>query len=70
LTKGFGLPGNRILGENARLEIRADIFNLFNLLNLNPGSINNNIGPNNAQFGQDTSPLGARTIDFQARFSF
>jgi len=67
-SKGFGLPGNRILGENARLEIRADIFNLFNLLNLNPGSINNNI--NQAQFGQDTSPLGSRTIDFQARFSF
>jgi hypothetical protein len=67
-TKGFGLPGNRILGENARLEIRADIFNLFNLLNLNPGSINNNI--NQAQFGQDTTPLGSRTIDFQARFSF
>ena len=68
LSKAFGLPSNRILGEKANLEIRADMFNLFNILNLNPGSVNNNITSTN--FGQDTSPLGARTISFQARFSF
>jgi hypothetical protein len=68
LTKGFGLPNTRILGENARFEIRADLFNLFNLLNLNPGSVSNNI--NSSNFGQDTSPLGSRTISFQGRFSF
>ncbi len=68
ITKGFGIPKNRILGNNARLEIRADMFNVLNLLNLNPGSINNNI--NQASFGQDTSALGSRTISFQSRFSF
>ena len=68
LTKGFGLPNTRLLGESARLEIRADVFNVFNLLNLNPGSINNNINATN--FGQDTTALGARTIAFQGRFSF
>ncbi|MGA8937812.1 MAG: TonB-dependent receptor [Acidobacteriaceae bacterium] len=68
LTKGFGIPSNRILGNEARVELRADFFNLFNLLNLNPQSVNNNV--NSGNFGQDTSALGARTISFQARFSF
>ena len=67
-SKGFGLPNNRVTGNNARLEIRADIFNLFNLLNLNPGSITNDI--TSANFGKDTSALSGRTISFQGRFSF
>ncbi len=67
LTKAFGIPNTRLLGEGAKFEIRADVFNLFNLLNLNPGSINTNIASN---FGQDTTALGARTISFQGRFSF
>jgi hypothetical protein len=67
LTKAFGIPNTRLLGESARFEIRADVFNLFNLLNLNPGSINTNIA---SSFGQDTSALGGRTITFQGRFSF
>ena len=68
VTKGFGLPNNRILGEQARLEIRGDAFNLFNLLNLNTGAVNNNIVL--PSFGRDTSALGARTVSVQARFSF
>ncbi|MGI4829181.1 MAG: carboxypeptidase regulatory-like domain-containing protein [Janthinobacterium lividum] len=68
LTKGFGLPNTKLLGESARLEIRGDIFNLFNLLNLNPTGISGNITGSN--FGQDTSVLGGRTISFQGRFSF
>jgi hypothetical protein len=68
LSKAFGLPANRVTGENAKLEIRADMFNLFNILNLNPQAIANNINASN--FGQDLSPLGSRTISFQARFSF
>jgi hypothetical protein len=67
-AKGFGLPNNRVTGNNARVEIRADIFNVFNLLNLNPGSVTNSIAAPN--FGQDTSALGGRTISFQGRFSF
>ncbi|WP_263366739.1 carboxypeptidase regulatory-like domain-containing protein [Edaphobacter bradus] len=68
LTKGFGFPNTRVLGENAKFEIRADFLNLFNLLNLNPQSVSNNI--NAANFGMDTTALGARTISFQLRFSF
>jgi hypothetical protein len=68
LTKAFGLPENRVLGHNAKFEIRADAFNLFNLLDLNPQSISTNVNASN--FGQDTSALGSRTISFQGRFSF
>lgn len=68
LAKSFGLPHMPLLGEHAGLEIRADVFNLFNILNLNPGSVANNVA--GANFGQDTSALGSRTITFQARFSF
>lgn len=68
LTKGFGIPNNKVTGENARLEIRADAFNVFNILNLNPTSVANNVSASN--FGFDATPLGGRTITMQARFSF
>jgi len=68
LTKGFGLPNNRITGESGTIEIRADVFNLFNILNLNPGSVSSNVASSN--FSQDTSALGGRTVTLQARFSF
>ena len=67
-AKAFGLPHMRVLGEDAKVEIKANMFNAFNLLNLNPTSISNNIG--NPGLGQAQSALGSRTIDFQARFSF
>jgi hypothetical protein len=68
LAKGFGLPNNRILGENAKFELRWDVYNVFNNLNFNPTSISNNIA--NANFGQATSALAARTMTLGARFSF
>jgi hypothetical protein len=68
LTKAFGLPNTRLLGEDAKLEIRADAFNLFNILNLDPAQVRNNV--NQTNFGQDQNALGGRTITLQARFSF
>lgn len=68
LTKAFGLPKLPVLGENARFELRADAFNLFNILNLDPGSVNGNV--DSGSFGQDTNALGGRTVTIQARFSF
>lgn len=68
MTKGFGLPKLPYLGDNAKFEIRMDAYNLFNLLNFDPGSISSNITSTN--FGQASSALGSRTIDLQARFSF
>ena len=57
-----------VLGEDARLEIRADAFNFLNNLNFVPSSVVNNIQSNN--FGQATSALGGRVVNLQARFSF
>jgi len=68
LGKAFGLPKAPVLGENAKLEIRADFFNLFNNLNFDPAQISNNVTLQN--FGQDQKALGSRTISFTARFSF
>ena len=36
IAKAFGLPNMRVLGENARFEIKANMLNAFNLLNINP----------------------------------
>jgi hypothetical protein len=58
----------RVLGENAQLEIKANMLNAFNLLNINPSTINANVA--NPNLGQATGALGARVVDFQARFSF
>jgi hypothetical protein len=68
LSKGFGLPKLRFLGENAKVEFRVDMYNVFNILNFNPSSISNNIAASN--FGQDTSALAARVITMGARFAF
>ncbi|MHB1700079.1 MAG: TonB-dependent receptor [Acidobacteriaceae bacterium] len=68
ITKDFGLPKMRILGEGAVIEIRADAFNLFNNLNFNPGSISSNIQSQN--FGQAQNALSGRIVNLQARFSF
>jgi hypothetical protein len=80
LAKAFGLPRIRGLGENAKFEIRADIYNFFNKLNINTSSIDaflGSVNPNgtisstpNGDFGVAGSALGSRTIQLQARFSF
>ena len=68
ITKGFGLPNNRILGESARFELRLDAFNVFNNLNFNPTQISTNVA--NSNFGADTAALAGRVVTVGARFSF
>jgi hypothetical protein len=79
LAKAFGLPRIPGMGENVKFEIRADIYNFFNKLNINDASIDGNlgsVGPDgtvtsvNSDFGVAGSALGSRTIQLQARFSF
>lgn len=72
LSKSFGLPTMPVVGENAKLEIRANFYNLFNKLNL-AGSCGWNgvqCNINGANFGESQSSLGGRVIEMQARFSF
>jgi hypothetical protein len=66
LSKSFGLPRMRVLGENAKLEFRMNFYNLFNKLNLT----NPQVDILNPHFGEAQSALGSRTIEMQARFSF
>jgi hypothetical protein len=68
ISKAFGVPNTRILGENARFEIKANMLNAFNLLNIDPSNLSTNVG--NANLSQAGGALGSRVIDFQARFSF
>lgn len=68
LAKGFGVPNNRVTGEDGRFEIRADAFNLFNILNLNPTSVTNDV--TSKFFGRDVTALGGRVITLTGRFSF
>jgi hypothetical protein len=81
LAKAFGLPKLGFLGEQARLNIRADFYNLFNKLNLLPFVPSNNYAnpstiiscdgvTGNPQFGQAQGAYGGRVIELQARFSF
>ena len=74
ISKAFGLPKVKGLGENAKFEVRADAFNLFNNVNMNGSSISTAISTDgvtsNPSFGQAQSALGSRTLDLQARFSF
>lgn len=79
LTKAFGLPDMRILGEHAQIEFRVDTYNLFNKLNINTAQIDNNLGsvnPDgsiasvNSDFGVARQALGSRTVQLQTRFSF
>jgi len=68
VSKAFGLPTMKVLGEGAKIEFRANFYNLFNKLNLNGQSIQTDVL--NANFGEVGSALGSRTIELQARFSF
>jgi hypothetical protein len=79
LTKAFGFPNMRVLGESAQLEFRADIYNFFNKTNINGSSVDMNLGsvnPDgtltkiNSDFGVAGGALGSRTVQLQARFSF
>jgi hypothetical protein len=66
ISKSFGLPRMRILGEGAKLEFRANFYNLFNKLNLS----NPQTDIFNSHFGEAQQALGSRVIEMQARFSF
>jgi hypothetical protein len=84
LVKQTRLPG--FLGEAASLELRANFFNVFNILNLSSfafGSRAVTIGDfdsganagvgrviNNLDFGKATSGLAGRVVELQARFRF
>ncbi len=59
------------LGEAARLQLRANLYNAFNKLNLQPltfGSDPTHV--ESASFGMSSGGLSGRVVELQARFSF
>jgi hypothetical protein len=68
ISKSFGLPHIPVLGENAQFEFRANVYNLFNNLNMNPTQMDNIV--TDQYFGSAKKALGSRTMELQARFSF
>jgi hypothetical protein len=71
LVKRIGLPNYSILREGAGLELRANLFNAFNNLNLAPfGFFSPSTDVRNPNFGRATSGLAGRVIELQARFNF
>ncbi|MGH9158813.1 MAG: TonB-dependent receptor domain-containing protein [Vicinamibacteraceae bacterium] len=66
IGKAFGLPTISGLGNNARLEIRANIYNVFNSVNL--ANLQTNIF--DPHFSEAQDGLGGRSVEVQARFSF
>lgn len=72
LGKDFSLSRAAVLGEEAKLAIRANFFNIFNILNLAPfipATAPTDI-INTGQFGRAPDGLAGRVIEFQARLSF
>ena len=65
--KRTGLP--RFMGEGAFLEVRANVFNAFNNLNLNPLRFSAPLieDPN---FGRAERGLAGRVVELQGRLSF
>jgi hypothetical protein len=70
LSKRFGL--SRFVNEGSNFEVRANFFNVFNLLNLQSFGFDSNSThiDRPATFGRSAGALAGRVIEFQGRFSF
>jgi len=68
LAKSTRLPWFK---ENSTLDLRANLFNAFNQLNLTPFAFSGGgTHPENPFFGVAPSALAGRVVELQARFSF
>jgi len=66
--KAFGLPKLPVLGEDAKLNLQMNFYNLINKENLQ--NINGTQTIGGPQFGVSQGGLAGRIIELQARFSF
>lgn len=68
-AKRFGMPG--LLGEGAFFEVKANFFNVFNILNLQAFGFNSpSTVVTNPLFGRAERALAGRVVEIQGRFSF
>jgi len=64
----FTVKKSTALTERFNLELRLDIFNIFNRVNLN--GVNTNFGDTSASFGTTSSNMPPRNMQVAARFTF
>ncbi len=61
----------RFLGEGTNLEVKANFFNVFNILNLEPFGFNtDSTNVTNSSFGRALRGLSGRVVEIQGRFNF
>ena len=69
-VKSIKFP-NRYLGEAAKFDLRCNMYNAFNTLNLSPITFGDNAAhADNPQFGKADAGLAGRVVEFQFRLSF
>jgi hypothetical protein len=69
VAKKFGMPG--VLGEASNFEVKANFFNVFNFLNLQPFGFNtDSTNITNPNFGKALGGLSGRVVEIQGRFNF
>lgn len=69
-VKSTRIP-NRYLGEATQFDLRCNMYNAFNKLNLSPITFGDNAAhPDNSQFGRADAGLSGRVVEFQVRLSF
>lgn len=62
---------NRYLGEATQLDLRCNMYNAFNKLNLSPFTFGGNAAHiDNPQFGRADAGLSGRVVEFLVRLSF
>jgi hypothetical protein len=70
-VKQIGLGKIRGLGENTKLDLRANFFNIFIKLNLAPFNFgDSSTHVEDPNFGRAITGLSGRVIELQGRFSF
>ncbi len=71
VSKRFNLPKGFSLSEGSGLDLRVNLFNAFNNLNLVPfGFASPSTVITDSRFGQATGGLSGRVVELQARFNF
>ena len=69
VAKRFGMPN--VFGEGANFEIKANFFNVFNILNLQPLGFNtDSTNITNPNFGKALGGLSGRVVEIQGRINF
>jgi len=80
-VKNFGLPKMKFVGENSKIQLRMNVYNAFNKLNLAPFTFdststvvsyynNGTVPVANPQFGTASTGLAGRTVELEGRFVF